>query len=40
MALAAKLGTKPIMFPGPDHTGFSPHADTFAEALHQALSGD
>ena len=39
MALAAKLGTKPVMFPG-DHMGFSPHADTFAEALHQALSGD
>jgi len=39
MALAAKLGTEPVMFPG-DHMGFSPHADTFAEALHQALGGD
>ena len=36
MALAERLGTEPVMFPG-DHMGFGPHADAFAEALHRAL---
>ena len=35
-ALAEKLGTEPILFPG-DHMGFDPHADTFAETLHRAF---
>ena len=36
MALAEKLGTEPVIFPG-DHMGFDPHADTFAATLHQSL---
>lgn len=36
-ALAAKLGTEPVLFPG-DHMGFAPHADTFAETLHRAFA--
>jgi pimeloyl-ACP methyl ester carboxylesterase len=36
MALAAKLGIEPVLFPG-DHMGFGPHADTFAETLHRAF---
>ena len=38
MALADKLGTKPIRFPG-DHMGFEAHTEDFAETLHRALSG-
>jgi pimeloyl-ACP methyl ester carboxylesterase len=37
VALAEKLGTKPVLFPG-DHIGYVPHADTFAETLHQAFT--
>ena len=36
MALADKLGTERVPFPG-DHMGFEPHADTFAATLHRAL---
>ena len=38
MALAKKLGTRPVMFPG-DHMGFEPHADAFAETLHRTFDG-
>lgn len=38
MALAEKLGTEPVLFPG-DHMGFGPHADTFAKTLHRAFGG-
>ena len=38
VALAEKLGTEPIVFPG-DHVGYGPHSDTFAETLHRAFSG-
>ena len=37
-ALAEKLGTEPVRFPG-DHMGFGAHADTFAETLHRAFGG-
>ncbi|RJT42326.1 alpha/beta fold hydrolase [Mesorhizobium waimense] len=37
-ALADKLGTKRVAFPG-DHMGFAPYPDRFAETLHSALSG-
>ena len=37
-ALAEKLGTEPVPFPG-DHMGFGPHADSFAETLHRAFGG-
>ena len=37
-ALAGKLGTEPVRFPG-DHMGFGAHADTFAETLHRAFGG-
>jgi pimeloyl-ACP methyl ester carboxylesterase len=37
LALAKKLGTAPVSFPG-DHVGFEAHADTFAERLHRAFS--
>lgn len=36
VALAEKLGTEPVRFPG-DHVGYGPHADTFAETLHRAF---
>jgi pimeloyl-ACP methyl ester carboxylesterase len=36
-ALAEKLGTEPVFFPG-DHMGFEPHADTFAATLHRAFA--
>lgn len=39
MALVEKLGTEPVMFPG-DHVGYGPHAETFAETLHQAFSDE
>ena len=37
MALADKLGTAPIRFPG-DHMGFEVHAEAFAETLHRAFA--
>ncbi len=37
MALAARLGTEPVFFPG-DHMGFGMHAEAFAEVLATALS--
>ncbi len=39
VALAAKLGTEPVHFPG-DHGGYGAYADTFAETLHQVFSGE
>lgn len=36
LALADKLGIKPIRFPG-DHMGFEVHAEAFAETLHGAF---
>jgi pimeloyl-ACP methyl ester carboxylesterase len=36
-ALAARLGTTPVDFPG-DHMGFDPHAKSFATTLHRALA--
>ena len=36
VALAEKLGTRPVTFPG-DHGGYGPHAERFAECLHGAL---
>ncbi|MDQ3693999.1 MAG: alpha/beta hydrolase [Chloroflexota bacterium] len=39
LAVAAKLGTDPVVFPG-DHFGFGSHADTFAETLHRVLTGE
>ena len=38
MALAEKLGTEPVIFPG-DHMGFETLAQPFATTLHQALGG-
>ena len=38
MALAEKLGTEPVIFPG-DHMGFDTLAQPFATTLHQALVG-
>jgi pimeloyl-ACP methyl ester carboxylesterase len=38
MALAVKLGTEPVAFPG-DHMGFEPHASAFAETMHRAFDG-
>ena len=38
MALAEKLGTQPVTFPG-DHFGFEPHAEAFAETLHRSFDG-
>ncbi|MEQ9571601.1 MAG: alpha/beta hydrolase, partial [Nitratireductor sp.] len=35
-ALAARLGTEPVAFPG-DHGGYGPHAGAFAEILHSAF---
>ncbi|MEV4636364.1 alpha/beta hydrolase [Actinoplanes sp. NPDC049548] len=37
-ALAAELGTEPVLFPG-DHTGFVDEPDRFAERLRKVLSG-
>lgn len=37
-ALATRLGTPPIDFPG-DHMGFESHAEAFAATLHRALAG-
>ncbi len=39
IALAERLGTEPVFFPG-DHMGFGAHADTFAETLHRAFIGE
>jgi pimeloyl-ACP methyl ester carboxylesterase len=36
MALAKRLGSEPLMFPG-DHFGFEAQAETFAQTLHQAF---
>ena len=38
MALAEKLGTEPVRFPG-DHMGFGPHADTFARPCTGRFGG-
>ena len=38
LALAAKLGTKPVIFPG-DHMGFDTLAQPFATTLHRVLGG-
>jgi pimeloyl-ACP methyl ester carboxylesterase len=38
LALAGKLGTEPVIFPG-DHVGFETHADAFAETLQRTLGG-
>lgn len=37
LALADKLGSAPVRFPG-DHMGFENHAEVFAETLHQAFT--
>ncbi len=39
MAVAEKLGARPVMFPG-DHMGFGPHADAFAEILHRTFGSE
>jgi pimeloyl-ACP methyl ester carboxylesterase len=39
VALAEKLGTVPVPFPG-DHGGYGPHPDTFAEILHRIFRGE
>jgi pimeloyl-ACP methyl ester carboxylesterase len=39
MALAEKLGTDPVSFPG-DHGGFGSHPDAFAEILHRIFQGE
>ncbi len=39
MAVADRLGTRPVYFPG-DHMGFEPHADSFAATLHRVFSGE
>ena len=39
VALASKLGTAPVVFPG-DHFGFESHTAQFADTLHQALAGN
>ena len=36
MALAAQLGTEPVVFPG-DHMGFGPYAESFAETLDRTF---
>ena len=38
IALAAKLGSAPVIFPG-DHMGFDTLAQPFATTLHQVLAG-
>ncbi|UGX87095.1 alpha/beta fold hydrolase [Phyllobacterium meliloti] len=37
VALAEKLGTQPMQFPG-DHGGYGPHAEAFAKTLHAAFA--
>jgi pimeloyl-ACP methyl ester carboxylesterase len=37
-ALAEKLGSKPVLFPG-DHMGYGPHPERFAEVLDAVLRG-
>ncbi len=39
VALAEKLGTEPVTFPG-DHGGFGSHPDNFAETLHRVFRGE
>jgi pimeloyl-ACP methyl ester carboxylesterase len=39
MALAEKLGTVPVSFPG-DHGGYGSHPDAFAEILHRIFQGE
>ncbi|WP_370023837.1 alpha/beta fold hydrolase [Planotetraspora sp. GP83] len=38
LALAERLGTDPVTFPG-DHAGYGSHPAAFAETLHKVLSG-
>ncbi len=38
LALAERLGTPPVTFPG-DHGGFGSHSAEFAETLHKVLTG-
>jgi pimeloyl-ACP methyl ester carboxylesterase len=38
VALAKKLGTNPVVFPG-DHNGYGPHAEPFGEILNRLLNG-
>jgi pimeloyl-ACP methyl ester carboxylesterase len=38
LALAAKLGSEPVIFPG-DHMGFETHTEAFAESLHRVFGG-
>ncbi|PWK68453.1 alpha/beta hydrolase [Aminobacter sp. AP02] len=38
VALAAKLGAEPVVFPG-GHGGFGSHSEGFARTLHQVLDG-
>jgi hypothetical protein len=38
LALAERLGTPPVTFPG-DHGGFTSHPREFAETLHEVLAG-
>jgi pimeloyl-ACP methyl ester carboxylesterase len=37
VALAQKLGTEPVHFPG-DHGGYGPHAEAFAKTLHTTFT--
>jgi pimeloyl-ACP methyl ester carboxylesterase len=39
IALAAKLGTEPVVFPG-DHGGYGAYPDSFGETLHRVFRGD
>jgi pimeloyl-ACP methyl ester carboxylesterase len=39
VALAEKLGTDPVTFPG-DHGGFGSHPKAFAETLHRVFRGE
>ncbi len=39
IALAEKLGTEPVTFPG-DHAGFGSHPDNLAETLHRVFRGE
>jgi len=38
VALAERLGTDPVTFPG-DHGGFGSHPEAFAEVLHRVFRG-
>ncbi|MDB5479172.1 MAG: alpha/beta hydrolase [Caulobacteraceae bacterium] len=38
VALAGRLGTQPVTFPG-DHGGYGSHPGAFAESLHRVFSG-